>query len=110
MSIAKKIRDNISVTVDLRALGNSNRSLRDIAVDLINASGLAWEDIADGTFLCKGTIGNLAKDITKNPQLQTVERVIKFFDCRVDLRGEVVKGPNLLQPKQKQKKSRAKKK
>ena len=60
-----------------------------------------WEDIADGCYLCASTIGNLAKDITQNPQLQTVERVIKFFDCRVDINGEIVKGPNLLQPKTK---------
>lgn len=101
MSVEKQIRDKIKAEVQLRALGNSNRSLRDIAVDLINASNLDWETIAEGTYLCKSTIGNLAKDITQNPQLQTVERVIKFFDCRVDLTGELVKGPNLLQPKDK---------
>jgi len=101
MSIAKKIREQIKANVQLRALGNSNRSLRDVAVDLINASSMAWEDIADGTYLCKSTIGNLAQDITKNPQLQTVERVIKYFDYRVDINGEVVKGSNLLQPKTK---------
>ena len=99
MSVEKKIRAKIAGNVQMRALGNSNRSLRDVAVDLINASDMFWEDIADGAFLCKSTIGNLAKDITKNPQLQTVERVIKFFDCRVDINGEIVKGPNLLQPK-----------
>ena len=99
MSVEKKIRDKIAGNVRLRALGNSNRSLRDVAVDLINASGMYWEDIADGCYLCKGTIANLAKDVTQNPQLQTVERVIKFFDCRVDLSGEVVKGVSLLQPK-----------
>ena len=101
MSIEKKIRDQIAAKVKLRALGNSNRSLRDVAVDLINASNMHWEDIADGCYLCASTIGNLAKDITQNPQLQTVERVIKFFDCRVDINGEIVKGPNLLQPKTK---------
>ena len=101
MSIAKKIRDQINANVLLSALGNSNRSLRDVSVDLINASGLDWDVIADGTYLCKGTIGNLAQDITLNPQLQTVERVLKFFDCRVDMRGEVVKGDNLLKPKTK---------
>ena len=101
MSIEKKIRDKIASNIRLRALGNSNRSLRDVAVDLINESGLYWEDIADGCYLCKGTIGNLAKDITQNPQLQTVERVIKFFDYRVDINGEIVKGVNLLQPKTK---------
>ena len=99
MSIEKKIRAKITANVALSALGNSNRSMRDVAVDLINASGLDWDVIADGCYLCKGTIGNLAQDITQNPQLQTVERVMKFFDCRVDLKGEVVRGPNLLQPK-----------
>jgi len=99
MSVAKKIRDQIAANVALSALGNSNRSMRDVAVDLINASGLQWEYIADGCYLCKGTIKNLAKDITQNPQLQTVERVMKFFDCRVDLKGEIVKGGNLLKPK-----------
>lgn len=101
MSVEKKIRDKIAANINMRALGNSTRSLRDVAVDLINASGMDWEDIADGTYLCKGTIANLAQDITRNPQLQTVERVMKFFDCRVDMVGEVIKGPNLLQPKEK---------
>jgi transcriptional regulator with XRE-family HTH domain len=101
MSVAKKIRDNIAANVKLSALGNSNRSLRDVCIDLINASGLYWEDIADGTYLCRSTIGNLAKDITQNPQLQTIERIMKFFDCRVDINGEVVKGINMLQPKTK---------
>jgi hypothetical protein len=106
MSVEKKIRDQIAGIVAMRALGNSNRSLRDVAVDLINASNMDWEDIADGCYLCKGTIGNLAQDITLNPQLQTVERVMKFFDCRVDLTGEIVKGPNLLKPKTKVKRKK----
>ena len=97
--IQKQIRDQIAAQVQLRALGNSTRSLRDVAVDLINASGMDWEDIAEGTFLAKSTIARLAKDITQNPQLQTVERVLKFFDCRVDLKGEVIKGDNRNQPK-----------
>ncbi|RLA51625.1 MAG: hypothetical protein DRR42_09915 [Gammaproteobacteria bacterium] len=101
MSVEKKIRDKIAGNVQLHALGNSNRSLRDVAVDLINASDMHWEDIADGCYLCKSTIANLAKDITQNPQLQTVERIIKFFDCRININGEIVKGINLLQPKTK---------
>jgi hypothetical protein len=99
MSVEKKIRDKIAGQVKLSALGNSNRSLRDVAVDLINASDMDWVDIADGCYLCKGTIANLSLDITLNPQLQTVERVMKFFDYRVDVNNEVVKGANLLKPK-----------
>ena len=101
MSIETKIRNRIKANVQMRALGNSNRSLRDVAVDLINASKLDWQDIADGTYLCKGTIAKLAQDITLNPQLQTVERIMKFFDCRVNMVGEVVTGDNLLRPKTK---------
>ena len=103
MSIEKKIRDKIAANVALSAIGNSNRSLRDVAVDLINASDMWWEDIAAGTYLCKGTIANLANDKTQNPQLQTVERILKFFDYRVDMKGEVAKGVNVLQPKSKTK-------
>lgn len=106
MSVAKKIRDKIGASVTLSALGNSNRSLRDVAVDFINASELDWQDIADGTFLCKGTIGKLAQDITQKPQLETVERILKFFDCRVDMRGEIVKGDSLLGPKVKVKRKK----
>ena len=101
MSINKKIRDQIASNVQLRALGNSNRSMRDVCVDLINASKLDWEEIAAGAYLCKSTVGRLATEQTKNPQLETVERIMKFFDCRVDLKGEIVRGPNLLQPKHK---------
>ncbi len=101
MSVEKKIRERIKANVGMKALGNSDRSLRDVTVDLVNASGMQWEDIAEGTFLCKSTISNLARDITQNPQLQTVERIMKFFDCRVDISGEVVRGKYLLQPKMK---------
>lgn len=99
MSVKKTIRDKIASNVQLRALGNSNRSLRDVCIDLINASALDWKEIAEGTYLAKSTIANLAKEKTLYPQLETVERIMKFFDCRVDLSGEVVKGRNLLKPK-----------
>ena len=94
-----EVKTRIGAKVKLQAVGNSKRKLRDVAVDLVNASGMGWAEIAAGCYLSKATIGNLAKDKTKNPQSETIERVFRFFDMRVMLSGENIKGKYLNQPK-----------
>ena len=85
MSIGRTIRANIESNVALVAIGNSERKMKDLAVDLINASGMSYEDIADKCYLCKGTIKNLATEVTKNPQSETLERIFRAFEFRLDL-------------------------
>lgn len=96
-----EVKTRIGAKVKLQAIGNSKRKLRDVAVDLINASGLDWKTIAAGCYLSKATIGKLAKDETKNPQSETIERVFRFFDMQMSLSNEIIKGQYSNRPKEK---------
>ena len=87
MSIAAEIRRNINANVALTALGNSNRKLKDVAVDLINASGQKYKVIASDCFLCTSTIAKLAKGITQNPQAETIERIFRNFEYQLDMKA-----------------------
>ena len=97
----EEVRKRIGAKVKLAAIGNSKRKMRDVAVDLINASDMDWKDIAAGCYLSKATIAKLAKDQTRNPQSETIERVFRFFNMRMSLEGEMIKGQYANQPKEK---------
>lgn len=100
-TITKDIRDRLSKNVKVAVLGNSNRTSKDLAIDLIHASGQSYDEIAKGTFLHRTTVKKLAREKTKNPQSQTVDRVLKHFDVR--LQGDFVATKSKFenQPKQK---------
>jgi hypothetical protein len=87
MSIAKQIRDNINANVALTALGNSDRKMKDIAIDLIHASGMRYKDIANDCFLCTSTVANLASEKTQNPQSETIERIFRAFEYQLDMKS-----------------------
>ena len=87
MTIAKQIRDTINTNVSLAAIGNSDRKMKDVAIDLINASGMDYKDIAGMCYLCKTTIANLASEKTKNPQSETLERIFRAFEYQLDLKA-----------------------
>ena len=87
MSIAKQIRNNIDANVSLAALGNSDRKLKHIAIDLIHASGMDYKDIANKCYLCKSTIANLASEKTINPQSETIERIFRAFEYQLDMKA-----------------------
>lgn len=89
--IQQLFHERISSKVQLTAVGNSKRKLRDVAVDLINASDMSWQTIAEGTFLTAMTVKRLAQDITKNPQAETIERVFRFFSYEVALSATEIK-------------------
>lgn len=83
--LTNDIRARVAKRVKLFALGNTHRTMKDVAQDLINDSGMSHESIADGCFLNKNTIKNLATGKTKRPQEETVSRVLRFFNMKVDL-------------------------
>jgi transcriptional regulator with XRE-family HTH domain len=87
VSISKTIRDNINATVELAALGNTSRKMKDVAADLINASGMDHEEVAANCYLCQSTITNLASGKTKNPQSETIERVFRAFAYQLDMKA-----------------------
>lgn len=97
--ISDLLRKKISRHVKLYALGNSNRSMRDIAVDLINQSNLDHQTIAEGCFLCTQTIRKLAEDITEHPHTETLERIFRFFNFKVQLHEEALQSSYQNKPK-----------
>lgn len=96
-----EIRRRLTSSVELIAIGNSNRGMKDIAIDLINQSDLDYETIADRCFLSKSTIKNLATEKTRRPQAETIERIFRCFDLRMKLNGEVIRGRYLNKAKEK---------
>jgi len=102
MSIAKQIRDSINANVALSALGNSNRKMKDVAIDLIHASNMDHKDIADMCYLCKSTISNLASEKTKNPQSETIERIFRAFEYQLDMKAVKLSAKYTNRPKNKQ--------
>lgn len=86
MSINNQIRQSIKANITLTALGNSNRTMRDVAIDLIHASGLQYKDIANDCYLCTATIKNLALGKTLNPQSETIERIFRNFELQLTMK------------------------
>lgn len=93
------LKAHVTKRVNLSAGGNSERKMKNVAIDLINESSLDHSIIADGCFLCTQTITNLADETTVNPQSETIERIFKFFEMSVNLKGVAVKTKYLNQPK-----------
>ena len=99
MTVEQEIRRRISKKVATNFGGNRKRTMRDVAVDLINASKEDWKDIADGCYLAKSTVANLAKDKTQFPRYDTIERVFKYFQYEARLGKVTVKSQYDNQPK-----------
>lgn len=98
-AIDAEIRKQISAKVNLRALGNSYRDERELAIDIINASGMDWQKVADGAFLTKQTIAKLVKEETKFPRYDTLGRIFRFFNFEVELHGVELKTKYRNRPK-----------
>ena len=88
-SVSKKLTSKEKlinmIDVKLKALGNDNRTLKDVAVDLLHAAGEKDHIVATGCFLCTKTIGNLKEGKTRNPQSDTVARIYKYFGYEMQL-------------------------
>ena len=85
--------------VKMYALGNTTRSLKDLCVDLINASGKSYKEIAEITFLNHVTIANLAEEKTRWPRADTLERIMVAFDVEVTTKGCKMEGKYKPRPK-----------
>lgn len=93
------LKAHVKKRVNLSAGGNSERKMKNVAIDLINESNLDHSVIAAGCYLCTQTITNLADETTRNPQSETIERIFKFFEMSVNLKGVAIKNKYLNQPK-----------
>lgn len=80
----------------VKALGNSNVKLSDLASDLVNKHG-DLKEIADGSFLHISTVKRIASlDPTLQgdeykPNADTVERIFKFFNAEVQIKSVAIK-------------------
>jgi hypothetical protein len=91
---AAEVHRNIKAKVALKFGGDDKRTMHDLAVDLINASDLDWKEVANGCYLCKSTVANLASQKTRFPRADTLERVFKFFEYGGTLQAVTVSAKN----------------
>ena len=99
MSIEKAIRSGIRAKVSLKFGGDDRRTMKDLAIDMINASELSWKEIADGAYLSTPTIKKLAQEITQYPRYDTIERVFKYFEYEANMKPVKVSAKNQNKPK-----------
>lgn len=99
-TVSDEIRKHITSRVHLAAGGNTNRTPKDLAIDLIHASGEDYAKIAEGTFLCKATVQRLAEEVTQRPQDETITRVNRYFGVRYDVSLTKVTSAYQNQPKE----------
>jgi hypothetical protein len=83
----------------MTSLGNSNRSDKDLAIDLIHASPASYKEIANDCFLSPVTVQKLAEEITKWPRFDTIERILKNFNVANTSEFVTIKSKYRNQPK-----------
>ena len=81
-------RQEVDKRVKMTLLGNSNRGMKEFAVDLLNNCQDDIDTIAAGTCLHATTIKNLRDEVTIHPRYDTIERVYKYFE--IDLKASQV--------------------
>jgi len=73
-----------------KALGNTDKGLKEVCSDLLNAYGSDLRAVIKGTFLSRATLEhlqNLNDTPTGNPyrpQAETLERVLKFYGAQIN--------------------------
>jgi hypothetical protein len=78
------------------AIGDSNRTLVDLAQDLVNAAGgiRHAKEIADDCFMAKATIERLCEADSKyegyQPRAQTIEKILRYSNIRLDMKSEAI--------------------
>ena len=97
--VIASIHASVHDKVKMYALGNTTRSLKDLAIDLINASGKSYKEIAEITYLNHVTIANLAEEKTRWPRADTLERIMVAFDVSVTACGYKVEKKYKPRPK-----------
>lgn len=88
--MATQLQIKNTILSKARALGNSNKGLKDVCSDLLNAYGGDLKAVTKGTYLCRSTLEhlqNLNDTPTGNPyrpQAETLERVLKYFGAEIN--------------------------
>jgi hypothetical protein len=87
-----QIKNEIYKRINNKALGNSNRGMKEIASDLLNDLGRnELKNIEKGTFLSRSTLERLM-ELTEaesgaeyRPQSETLERVMRYCGAEIDV-------------------------
>lgn len=88
-----ELRKATAGQVNLSCLGNSDRTTKEVVIDLINASELSHADIALGSFLSTQTVKKLVatRKATRRPQGETLDRILRFFGAEQTIRIVTIK-------------------
>ena len=89
-STAKIFKMQMAQRVRKVALGNTRTGLKEVCADLVNEYGndaRSLKSIAEGCFLSPGTVQRVSEcDPYYRPQAETLERILRFFNCQVDIK------------------------
>lgn len=98
MSVKHLIYENLKKRV---ALGNTRRGFKEVASDLLHATGEKPAQIAKGTFLSPSTVERIL-DCEENyrPQSETVERCLRYCNASVEFSEAVIKPQYANKPKE----------
>ena len=106
MAAATQLDIKNALLTNTKALGNSNRGLKEVVSDLLNQHGRNHvAEIEKGTFLSRATIYRLM-DLTEaesgepyRPQADTLERVLRYYGAEISFDQVSIDGRYL--PKEK---------
>ena len=110
MGTARKIDIKNQLLSGSKALGNSNRGLKEVCSDLVNdfqrrGGKSAKQKLKDGTYLCSATIDRIASlEETEDgnqyrPNADTCERILKFFGAEMSFNEVIIKPRYTNKPK-----------
>lgn len=89
--------------IQAQALGNSDRGMKELASDLIGEMGgkKACKLISEQAYLTPSTVARVFDcDEKYNPQLQTIERILRVCGCRIHADYVSIKGAYMPKPKE----------
>lgn len=84
-----------------KALGNSNRGLKEVCSDLTNQHGIKGRQLRqlqDGTFLSRNTLERVASlddcdsGSPYRPNADTLERILRYFGAEINFNQVVIAG------------------
>ena len=98
-NVLKLCKKEIDERISMHMLGNSERGLKEFAMDLLNNSLDDIDTLAAGTYLNKYTLLKLMGGVTNYPRYDTLERVFKYFNLDLTAAQVAVKTKYQNKPK-----------
>lgn len=83
------------------ALGNTRRGFKEVAADLLGATGLRPKAIATDCFLSASTVARVMDcEADYRPQAETLERIFRYCNAEVSFAGCEIKPQYQNKPKE----------